>query len=574
MKSIAEIPVSVILECATNPEIFWAWVSEQHDAQMLEQASDEWLVRIRQRFQLEGVVAVCQAYHQYAGKRGQAASYPIVTLCWALLLKHLNGWSYRRASWEIRTNGLVRWFVGYRLHDKTVSYVTLQRFAVWVNEHQPRLFFNEILKQINQDFPVEAKQAQVGDTFALLANVGPQSRTALLCDTCRRLLDYWQQVDADDYAEALVLLNGEVLFGRPSEHAEYRLEKSARDGLEGRTALAADACLQLVQQRRSRWPTQRTLEFLALTKWAGYLAKLLRDEFVFGRNAAGVAQTVRPCTKEERGSFVLGSTVDPEATFRKHGEKNDFGYNVQVAATINFIREIFAATGATSDASGVALLIEHQKAQLGLLPPKLIYDRAAGSPKIFHDVAKASDGKTQLVARLIDHSQHCERFGPLDFTLNQDGSLTCPNQQSTHTFYPSRSADGDNYRFPAAQCQDCPHWQRCRGADRVPKANKRKSPKPTAYRQVFISRYRALQRKAILYTKTAQFKLDMQFRSTIERIIAALVRYNDARHAHSRGLLRADFQARMAAIAYNLKKWHKLTLAKQKAALLRPPDAN
>jgi hypothetical protein len=75
MKSIPEVPASVIFECATNPEIFWAWVSEQHYAQMLEQAGDEWLVRIRQRFQLEAVAAVCQAYHQYAGQRGQAATY-------------------------------------------------------------------------------------------------------------------------------------------------------------------------------------------------------------------------------------------------------------------------------------------------------------------------------------------------------------------------------------------------------------------------------------------------------------------------------------------------------------------
>lgn len=57
---------------------------------------------------------------------------------------------------------------------------------------------------------------------------------------------------------------------------------------------------------------------------------------------------------------------------------------------------------------------------------------------------------------------------------------------------------------------------------------------------------------AILYTKTESFKRDMQFRSTIERTIAALVRYHDARHARLKvSLAQADFQARMAATAYN-----------------------
>jgi len=114
----------------------------------------------------------------------------------------------------------------------------------------------------------------------------------------------------------------------------------------------------------------------------------------------------------------------------------------------------------------------------------------------------------------------------------------------------------------------------------TPKTKPHKTPKATAYRQactersrsVFISHYRERQRTALLYTQTASFKLDMRFRSTIERIIAALVRYNDARQAHSLGLAKADFQVRMAATAYNLKKWLKLTLDKEKPIRFQPPD--
>lgn len=594
MKIINELSTTVTSELESNTEAAWEWFSARYYEQQAEQGADELLVRIRQRFQLAELVAGSQSYRLYGGKRGQEATYGLTILWWALLLKQVMGWSYRQSCREIRTNTLCRWFVGYPLRQKTLSYVTLQRFARWVNENQPRHFFNAIVQQIGADFPDEASQRQVGDTFALLANVAPQSRTAMLRAACRRVLRIWQAVDR----EAVVRL-GEfdlgALLGSEQEIPEERLAKSQRDEREAATALAADLCGWRVWQRVATLAKQRTPEFLLLEKWLGLLAKLLRDEFVFEPNADGTELTVRPCSEKERGSFVLGSTIDPEATFRKHGEKNQLGYNIQVAASEHFIHEIFAQTGATGDASGVALLIAHQKEQLGRVPSKLIYDRAAGSPKIFHDVAQASDGKTQLVARLINHSKNSERYGPLDFTLNQDGSLTCPNRQTTHKFYRSQSADGYNYRFRAAQCQACPLWNRCRGAnpetasaadahasltpatpintDSSPKTSQRKAPKADSCRTVFISHYRDQQRAAILYTQTEQFKGDMQFRSTIERIIAALVRYNDARHARSRGLAKADFQVRMAAVAYNLKKWHKLTLDKERAARYQPPDS-
>lgn len=587
MKIITELPAIVIQELEKNHEGAWHWFSEQYDLHQEKQAADSLLVRVRQRFKLEKPIAACQGYRLYAGKRGQEAAYSLPILCRALLLKYLMGWSYRRTCQEIRQNNECRRFVGYRLDEATLSYITLQRFAIWVLLNQPRGFFNEILQQIDADFPEGASSAQVGDTFALLANVAEQSRTMMLRDGCRRLLHYLQQVAPVRHQQLWVELKQEELFGKAGDLPEYCLDKTQRDALEFKTALAADGCFYLVWRQFASLPRQNTLEFHALQRWLAILDKMLCDEFVFEAGEEAHSLSVRYCTEKERGSFVIGSTIDPEATFRKHGDLNQLGYNVQVAASGHFIREIFAQTGATNDGSGVADLVAHQLEHLGVVPTKLIYDRAAGSPKIFHDVAKAGAGKTQLVARLIDHSRNSDRFGPLDFTLSEDGWLTCPNGKSTHICYRSNAADGYDYRFSAETCQGCPLRQRCRGemptvitenpAPALPllgKANKRKTTKATSHRQVFISDYRDRQRAAILYTKSEQFKLDMQFRSNIERIIAALVRYNGARHAHSKGTAKADFQARMAATAFNLKKWHKLTLEKEKATRYKPSDSS
>ena len=73
------------------------------------------------------------------------------------------------------------------------------------------------------------------------------------------------------------------------------------------------------------------------------------------------------------------------------------------------------------------------------------------------------------------------------------------------------------------------------------------------------------QREAIAYQKTDAFADDMKQRASIERVIAGLVRYNGARNAESFGLRNADFQVRMAAIGYNLKRFAALKLEEKQA---------
>ncbi len=82
-----------------------------------------------------------------------------------------------------------------------------------------------------------------------------------------------------------------------------------------------------------------------------------------------------------------------------HGEKIDFRYNVNVAATDRFIREILVNTGSQPDPVAIPDLLTAQQEHHDLLPAKLIYDQAAGTGKHHADVAKASGGQTQLWRR-------------------------------------------------------------------------------------------------------------------------------------------------------------------------------
>jgi IS5 family transposase len=581
MTTIHQTDVDVMLY--ENAEAVWEWVSAEHYARLCEANPNDLLVRVGQRLDLSVIEKACSAYRKYEGGRGQEATHTNGQLVRALLVKALKGWSLHQTSREVGTNSLVRGFVGYGLQEQTLSYATLQRFERWLCEHAPRLLFDEILRQIDEDFATEGQQAQVGDTFALVANVARQSRTELLRGVARNLHKAWSALDPEPALPGFTPALDEALWGRTAEAPEYWLDKEGRDERERQTAQAAYRFLRLAQAAQPLLPPHERLLQAIFVRQANILEKVLGDEFVFAQAESGEVTGARHATEKERGSFVLGSSVDPDATFRKHGDRIDLGYNIHVSATHDFVREIFATTGAVPDTAGVAALIAHQAEQGFSLPPKLIYDKAAGSPKTFHAVHMASQGQTQLVAALIDHSKNTGRFGPLDFTLNEDGSLTCPAGKTTTTVYRANAADGWTYRFSAAQCQGCPLWDACRGprtetepaeatVTQAPALqSKRKGPKANSHRQVFISSYRSAQRRAILYTQSDAFKADMKQRPAIERIIAALVRYNGARRAHSTGLANADFQVRMAAVAFNLKRWLVLTLAQEKAQRYHPP---
>ena len=161
-------------------------------------------------------------------------------------------------------------------------------------------------------------------------------------------------------------------------------------------------------------------------------------------------------------------------------------------------------------------------------------------------VAAVSAGQTQLVAPLIPYDTRTDRFTPDDFALSPDETtLTCPRGRSSTTAYRSQSGQGRNFRFTAKQCAGCPLADQCRGAE-VP---------PDHMRQVFVSDFRSAVALARTYAQTEDFKADMKVRATIERIIANLVRYHDARYARRRGQRNCQYQAHMNAMAFNLRQW-------------------
>lgn len=536
-------PLLAVIE--TYMQTLLNWFSEEMYNRLLAGRQEHMLVRLSKCLDLSPLESVCAEYHHTSGA-GAPVTHSVSRLVRAMVIKYLNNYSLRQLEEAIRWNLIIKWFVGYALFEVGPDHSTLERFEQWVSTHHPRDYFDTVLEQIDQDFPQERSKAQMGDTYALRANAAAESLIHLLRHTCQRLLNAVGEATETGLDEVKSQLDTQALFVPPDETKEYRLDSATKQERLHQTAIAAMACHQQVQTWLDGHIDLAPEHRQAIGLWLEILAKILRDELAIQTDETGQPIQASELPKKQKGSFRIASATDPDATYRVHGDDMDLGYNVNVAATDTFIREIQTDTGSQHDATAIPDILQSQQEHHDLLPEKFIYDQAAGTGKTHAAVAAATQGQTQLVAPLVDYSQRRERFGPDDFILAADGqSLTCPNHQVSFTAYRSNSSDGQLFRFTPEQCADCPLAQACRG-DKVP---------PDHVRRIFISDYRSDLDRARTYAQTPEFQQDLSLRATIERIISNLVNFHDARRARRRGQPLCDFQAKMNATAFNIRQW-------------------
>lgn len=568
------LPTIWLLYWPTIAEAFY----ETFFADLKERCRSHILVKLNEHLDFAPIEKACQTYRHCKGV-GNHPTYPTSVLVRCLLVKYLRDLSLRELEMLLYSDMLVRWFVGLSFGDGVPHYSTLARFELWLRDHQPRIYQDSVLKQIDEMFPQSRQLPQVADTYAMLADAAREDLVTRLRHTARCLLAEISHIPEFPVGR-LAGFDWNSLFGVQPERPGFLLDKKQRQQRLQTVILAAQ---DLRQRCDASLQTRSSHEYPQVRLWVNYLGKIIHDEVNILPEADADGWRVHLRTPNERRNDPqttcrIGSATDPEASFRMHGDTDEdvnLGYNIQVAAsTDGFIRETKAYTGAISDQAGIAQLVADQKEHHGICPPKLIYDQAAGSGKVRADVDKASAGQTQLVSKLIPYASRSDRFGPYSFTLSENGEiLTCPAGKQSAIAYSSGEGDGRNFRFFACQCwlngeppkrmkdadlsMRCPLWEKCRD-DRQG---------PGSMRQVFISDYRTYVLAARIYNQSDAFTGDMKLRSQIERIIFELTHYNGARHCRARGVDNADWQARMCAVSYNLKLWMRKVSRRERAAL-------
>jgi hypothetical protein len=551
---MAIVPETLQNLIETNLKMLEVWFSQRLYAQIVKNAARHLLVRMQAGMDLSQIEQACQRYHHQAGP-GVKATHTVARLVRALLVKYVYNLSLRETEARIQHDLVVKWYVGYGVFEEVLDHSSLERFEQWVSRECHRVFFDEVLKQIDAAFPEEGEVIQIGDTFAMEANAAQEGIVDLLRHTSRCLLREVKEGAPEQSAQLLKDVDMSLLFG-PEDETPYHLNEEQRQMRRLHTLQGVWQLRQTVKSLLSTWEERVQIRVSVRLE---DLEKIVQDEYELQCDASGKPVGVKVLAKKDKGSYRLGSATDPEATCRNHGGDQTLGYNVNAAVTPHaFIREIQAVTGSTPDQAGVAGLVEAQIQHQGVCPDKLIYDQAAGAGRTRAEVAKVSEGRTQLVARVPPQADN-GRFGPDAFHFNEQAELVCPQgRRSTSSFYRT-DRDGNTYEFSAKACADCPLWNDCRD----PKASS------SGARRVFVSDYQNQIRQAEAYNQTSQFKQEMKQRPLVERVIFMLTHYDGARRARSRGVGRADFQAKMCATARNLRTWLSLLLRKEAGGRLQ-----
>jgi Transposase domain (DUF772) len=269
------------------------WFSDLTYAALLPHADDRLLRRVHTRLDFTALERACVPYHHQTGP-GAPPTHPVSRLVRALLVGYLFHWSTRELEFQLRFNLLVKWFCDYAVFERGPDHSTLDRFELWVGTHQPRTFFDEVLRQIDAHFPGEREQAQVGDTFALQADAAKEGLVPLLRHTCRRLLATLRTLAPDLQTDIQTYLANPDLFGTPEEKDDYWLSAADRLARLRTTVLAAQQCAAWVCTQLAAQPHLPAAQQQPVTAWLARLAKILGDEVAITESPEGSPPQVLP----------------------------------------------------------------------------------------------------------------------------------------------------------------------------------------------------------------------------------------------------------------------------------------
>ena len=392
--------------------IFWepllAWLSQLLYERVLGRAKKHRLVSLADLLEFAEIEKACEEYHQTKG-RGHPVVHTVPRMVRVLFLRWYGGYSLRETEEAVNYNLLYKWFAGYSLFAQGPNYRTIHNFEKYIIEEHERLFLDTIIRQIDKSVPGERQKTQIGDTFAMLADAALESVIERLRHSVSRLLIELEAANPAAYEQVLEELDREALWGEKKEKLECYLAKEEWMGRLRATVTGVKQLLRLLSAQKQP---------ATVVKWVERLEKVLRDELRVIENETGEVTWIEFLSAKKRGKYAICSATDPEATIRNHGEKKkDFGYNISVATTTNFIREIQADTGSQPDAVAIPQLLEKQQEHHDLCPEKFVYDQAAGTGKTAAAVAAVTNGQTQLVVKPIPYDKRSEKLGPRDCTL-------------------------------------------------------------------------------------------------------------------------------------------------------------
>ena len=240
------IPLEILIAAQTDPQKLYNWLWEDEVKDIERRNHAHLLVKLHTRLELQAVYDQLQGYHHHQGP-GCPIAHPVEKLVRSLIVGAVYDLSLRELEQRIRYDLVVRWYVGYARFEDTPDHVTLERFTLWMLCKHERLLFDEVLGQIEQDFPQERQRVQIGDTYALIANAAQEGLVRRL----RHAAQYKREGLGDEQA-GLSNYNWSALYGEPKETIEALLDKDKRQQRQTATVLAVHDLLGRIERLNTR----------------------------------------------------------------------------------------------------------------------------------------------------------------------------------------------------------------------------------------------------------------------------------------------------------------------------------
>jgi transposase len=484
------------------------------------------LVKARER--LEGC---------YCLENGRPGKEPVVLLG-VSLLQFLERLPDRQAAEQMRYHVGWKYALNQELGDETFDSTVLVRFRERLLGHEEgRLVFEVVQEALMEAGLMPQRGRQRMDSTHVLGLVKRMSDLDCIRESVRMALE---ELDIET-------------FRRPEfwprlweRYVETRVDyRSTSKKLQEKLVEAGQDAWLLLQWMDGQKKTNKPF---GQGPKSALLAQIFKERFDVSPGGVTEKQTVATAHVE--------NPHDPDAQYRKKGDKAWVGYVTQVAETVpekpmaagepttSFITSIVTQQALGSDQAGMKQALEEQ-AQMGLERPSELYVDAAYVTT-----------KTLLVAE----QEQRALMGPAvparggkaadltieDFDVNIAArQAICPaGHRSTQC---SRIEDRWNgiteYRFEWSwRCKGCELRKRCLSSTQV-----HRTIRVTANHMILQARRREM--------KTTDFQEKMKRRRAIEGTLSELIRGYDIRHARYRGLTKVQLQNYFIGAACNVKRW-------------------
>ena len=471
----------------------------------------------------------------YSDKKSRP-NVPVNQLVGSLILKHLFNWTYEALFRNLNFNILTRHAIGIQaINESVFSEASIYNFQNKIINYYTETgkdllteVFDTLTASQLKEYDIKS-DIQRGDSFLIGSNIFDYTRLQLLIEVLLRL---YRILDEQDKHQC-----SEVLQSYIKQTAGQYIYKLSKENLPKEIKQIAGIYHKMFTSYKDKYSDVAVFSIFE---------RVYYEHFMVLKNKVEVIPS------DQLNSSVLMSPDDPEATYRKKGNKDSKGYSGHISETanpdntLNLITDIAVVPNNVDDAK----ILEERLPEMADKTPDLSEyhaDGGYGSPTVdeIMEVYKIRQIQTSVRGRKAFAKMEINESAPREYWV------TCEHGQTVKATKATKGKNAKRLRavFDYNKCLQCPLNTKCKA--RV-SGIKIQLPKRTWYFS---------EEKIRLHRRLQNFNMLPNERKTLRANVEATVKevkrgVKDGK-IRVRGLIKAMIYLNMSSIAVNLTRIHK-----------------